>query len=142
RGGHPLRAGARFEAGRGRRGRGQLPAGRALRRAGPAEARRDEPDGGTREDAGGSMGQEVRGDAETTALSRDPERSIGAYLARQRELRGFTLDDLAAQTRIPRRSLERLESGVFDRAPDGFVRGFVRTVASALALHPAEGGRG
>jgi transcriptional regulator with XRE-family HTH domain len=84
------------------------------------------------------MGQEVRGDAETTALSRDPERSIGAYLARQRELRGFTLDDLAAQTRIPRRSLERLESGVFDRAPDGFVRGFVRTVAAALGLDPDE----
>jgi cytoskeletal protein RodZ len=84
------------------------------------------------------MGQEIRGVAEATALNRDPERSIGAYLARQRELRGFTLDDLAAQTRIPRRSLERLESGIFDRAPDGFVRGFVRTVAAALGLDPDE----
>ena len=84
------------------------------------------------------MGQEVRGVPEAAALSHDPERSIGAYLARQRELRGFTLDDLASLTRIPRRSLERLESGIFDHAPDGFVRGFVRTVATALGLDPDE----
>lgn len=82
------------------------------------------------------MGKEVRGHSETAPLSPDPERSIGAYLARQRELRGISLDELAALTRIPRRSIERLESGVFDRAPDGFVRGFVRTVADALGLDP------
>ena len=84
------------------------------------------------------MGQEVRGKPEAPALSPDPERSIGAYLARQRELRGISLDELATLTRIPRRSLERLESGIFDRAPDGFVRGFVRTVAAALGLDPDE----
>jgi cytoskeleton protein RodZ len=84
------------------------------------------------------MGQEIRGKPEAAALSADPERSIGAYLARQRELRGISLDELATLTRIPRRSLERLESGVFDRAPDGFVRGFVRTVAAALGLDPDE----
>jgi len=82
------------------------------------------------------MGKEVRGELAAPALSGDPERSIGAYLARQRELRGISLDELATLTRIPRRSLERLESGVFDRAPDGFVRGFVRTVAVALGLDP------
>jgi cytoskeleton protein RodZ len=84
------------------------------------------------------MGKEVRREPEAAALSADPERSIGAYLTRQRELRGITLDELATLTRIPRRSLERLESGVFDRAPDGFVRGFVRTVAAALGLDPDE----
>ena len=82
------------------------------------------------------MGQEVRGKPAAPALTDDPERSIGAYLARQRELRGISLDELANLTRIPRRSLEWLESGVFDRAPDGFVRGFVRTVAAALGLDP------
>jgi cytoskeleton protein RodZ len=82
------------------------------------------------------MGKEVRGKLEAPALTGDPERSIGTYLARQRELRGISLDQLATLTRIPRRSLERLESGVFDRAPDGFVRGFVRTVALALGLDP------
>jgi cytoskeletal protein RodZ len=61
---------------------------------------------------------------------------IGVYLARQRELRGISLDDLAEATRIPRHSLERLEAGAFDARPDGFARAFVRTVAVALGLEP------
>jgi hypothetical protein len=60
--------------------------------------------------------------------------SIGEYLARERELRGITLDELAESTRIPLRSLERLEAGAFDRDPDGFARGFVRTVAEAQTV--------
>ena len=79
------------------------------------------------------MGQEVRGVPEAAAVE-----SIGRYLARQRTLRGISLDDLAVLTRIPRRSLERLEAGAFDRHPDGFARGFVRTVAGALGLDPDE----
>jgi len=61
---------------------------------------------------------------------------IGAYLSRQRRLRGIRLDELARVTCIPLRSLERLEAGAFDGTPDGFARGFVRTVASALGLDP------
>jgi transcriptional regulator with XRE-family HTH domain len=64
--------------------------------------------------------------------------SIGAYLSRQRTLRGISLDELAQLTRIPLRSLARLEAGAFDRDPDGFARGFVRTVAGALGLPPDE----
>lgn len=64
--------------------------------------------------------------------------SIGRYLAAQRELRGISLDELSARTRIPRRNLERLESGAFDAQRDGFVRGFVRTVAVALGLDSNE----
>jgi hypothetical protein len=64
--------------------------------------------------------------------------SIGRYLASQRQLRGISLDDLAARTKIPRRNLERLESGAFDAQSDGFVRGFVRTVAEALGLDARE----
>jgi cytoskeletal protein RodZ len=60
--------------------------------------------------------------------------SIGAYLEKQRVLRGISIEELAAQTRIPLRSLIRLETGAFDANPDGFVRGFVRTVADALGL--------
>jgi cytoskeletal protein RodZ len=60
--------------------------------------------------------------------------SIGAYLARQRRLRGISLDELADSTKIPRRSLERLEAGAFDGQSDGFARGFVRTIADALGL--------
>ena len=64
--------------------------------------------------------------------------SVGRYLARQRKLRGISLEELAGLTRIPIRSLERLESGAFDRQPDGFARGFVRTVAKAIGLDPDE----
>lgn len=69
---------------------------------------------------------------------RSGPHSIGAYLATQRRLRGISVQQLAAQTRIPLRSLERLESGCFDTDVDGFVRGFVRTVADALGLDPDE----
>ncbi len=61
-------------------------------------------------------------------------RPIGEYLRRQRILRGMSTEELAALTRIPLRSLERLEGGHFDGETDGFVRGFVRTVANALGL--------
>lgn len=59
---------------------------------------------------------------------------IGEYLRRQRVLREMSIDELSTMTRIPLRSLERLEGGEFDGETDGFVRGFVRTVAIALGL--------
>jgi transcriptional regulator with XRE-family HTH domain len=82
------------------------------------------------------MGKEVRGLSEDSPLSDDgPDGgSIGSYLARQRRLRSITLAELSERTKIPLRSLERLESGAFDGANDGFARGFVRTVAGALGL--------
>jgi len=64
--------------------------------------------------------------------------SVGAYLAEQRRLRGISLEDLESVTRVPRRSLARLESGAFDRQQDAFVRGFVRTVALAIGLDPGD----
>lgn len=90
------------------------------------------------------MGKEIRGVSEDPALSpavdagADGDSSIGRYLARQRRLRGVSLDDLVELTRIPRRSLERLEDGAFDDQVDGFARGFVRTVAEALGLDAEE----
>jgi len=98
------------------------------------------------------MGQEIRGISEDPPLNRPPagarvasggedaarDLSIGRYLARQRRLRGVSIDELADRTRIPRRSLERLEDGAFDQQADGFARGFVRTVAQALGLNADE----
>ncbi len=83
------------------------------------------------------MGQTKRRDSSDAAVGRVDAERIGAYLSRERELRGVTLEELARQTRIPIRSLQRLESGAFDRDLDGFARGFVRTVAVALGL-PAD----
>jgi len=95
------------------------------------------------------MGREIRGVPEPPPLiggasphgdggARGREISIGAYLARERRLRGISVGELAELTKIPTRSIERLEAGAFDGNPDGFVRGFVRTIAVALGLDPEE----
>jgi len=89
------------------------------------------------------VGKALGGLPETPALSSAPvsgggagSDSIGRYLERQRRLRGLSIEEVANLTKIPRRSLERLEAGAFDRDPDGFSRGFVRTVAGAIGLDP------
>jgi hypothetical protein len=74
-------------------------------------------------------------DAETGALAAE---SIGRYLSQQRRLRGISVHQLGEMTRIPVRSIERLEAGHFDDDIDGFVRGFVRTVSQALGLDPED----
>jgi len=83
------------------------------------------------------MGKGIGRVPEAPAVAGDSGREpIGRYIAQQRRLRGIELEDLANRTRIPRRSLERLEAGAFDLSPDGFSRGFVRTVAEAIGLDP------
>jgi hypothetical protein len=84
----------------------------------------------------GGLPEENALSSEAGAPGTSSPDSIGRYLERQRRLRGISLDELAALTRIPARSLERLEAGAFDRQPDGFTRGFVRTVAGAIGLDP------
>lgn len=95
------------------------------------------------------MGREIRGVPEAPPLTggngplpeapaREREASIGAYLAGQRRLRGISVAELAELTKIPIRSIERMEAGAFDGNPDGFVRGFVRAIALALGLDPEE----
>ncbi|MCS5636930.1 MAG: helix-turn-helix domain-containing protein [Myxococcota bacterium] len=61
-------------------------------------------------------------------------QAIGSYLRWQRELREISVEELADLTRVPVRSIERLEAGAFDDQVDGFVKGFVRTVAESLGL--------
>jgi hypothetical protein len=92
------------------------------------------------------MGKAIGGHAQEPPLTahRGPSAggeeafALGGWLAKQRELRGIRLEELAALTRLPVRSLERLEAGAFDGQQDGFVRGFVRTVAVAIGLDPAD----
>lgn len=86
------------------------------------------------------MGKAVGGLPEEAPLAAPAEAeesfALGSWLARQRELRGISREELSALTRLPMRSLERLEAGAFDGQQDGFVRGFVRTVAVAIGLDP------
>jgi len=95
------------------------------------------------------MGREIRGVPDPAPLTRAAgpspdgqtrrrEHSIGAYLSRERRLRGISVGELAELTKIPTRSIERMEAGAFDGNSDGFVRGFVRTIALGLGVDPEE----
>jgi cytoskeletal protein RodZ len=65
--------------------------------------------------------------------------SVGEYLRRCREERAMTVDDIARDTRIPRASLELLESDRFVELPaEVFVRGFLRAYARALGIPVSE----
>jgi hypothetical protein len=64
---------------------------------------------------------------------------FGGRLRDKREERHLSLGDLARLTKIPERSLERLEAGRFDELPaEVFVRGFVRSYARAVGLDPED----
>jgi cytoskeletal protein RodZ len=61
--------------------------------------------------------------------------SPGRYVHEQRKRRGMTIEQLAAATKIPRRSLELLEEDRYDELPGPvFVKGFLRCCARALGL--------
>ena len=65
----------------------------------------------------------------------DARAELGSFLQIQRQRRGVLLDDLAAATKIPSRSLERLEAGQWDALPAPvFVRGFVRACGRELGV--------
>ena len=60
---------------------------------------------------------------------------FGEHLRREREMRGVSLDEICAATRIGNRFLEALENEEWDQLPGGvFNRGFVRAVARFLGL--------
>jgi cytoskeleton protein RodZ len=60
---------------------------------------------------------------------------FGEHLRRERELRGVSLEEIAAATRISTRFLEALENEQWDRLPGGaFNRGFIRSIARFLGL--------
>jgi cytoskeletal protein RodZ len=61
--------------------------------------------------------------------------AFGEHLKREREMRGVTLEEVSAATRISTRFLEALENEQWDRLPGGaFNRGFIRSVAKFLGL--------
>jgi cytoskeletal protein RodZ len=61
--------------------------------------------------------------------------TFGEHLKREREMRGVSLDEIAAATRIATRFLQAIEEEHWDQLPGGvFNRGFVRAVARYLGL--------
>jgi cytoskeleton protein RodZ len=60
---------------------------------------------------------------------------FGEHLRREREMRGVSLEEISAATRISTRFLEALEKEEWDNLPGGvFNRGFIRSVARFLGL--------
>ena len=67
---------------------------------------------------------------EATELS-----SVGERLRIAREEKGFSLEDIAAETRIPRRHLESLENADWERLPaPTYTIGFAKSYASSVGL--------
>lgn len=61
--------------------------------------------------------------------------TVGRQLREAREGKGLALEDIAAQTRIPRRHLESIEEGAWDNLPaPTYTVGFAKSYASALGL--------
>ena len=60
---------------------------------------------------------------------------FGEHLRRERELRGVSLDEVSAGTRIKTSFLEALENGRWEQLPGGaFNRGFIRATSRFLGL--------
>ncbi|HEU5482727.1 MAG TPA: RodZ domain-containing protein [Sphingomicrobium sp.] len=66
-------------------------------------------------------------------------QSVGERLRAAREEKGFSLEDIAAETRIPRRHLESLETADWERLPaPTYTIGFAKSYASAVGLDRAD----
>src|SRR4029079_17333363 len=65
--------------------------------------------------------------------------TVGQRLRAAREEKGLSLEDLAAQTRIPQRHLESLEIADWDKLPaPTYTTGFAKSYASAVGLDRTE----
>ena len=65
--------------------------------------------------------------------------TVGQQLRAAREKKKLTLDDIAAQTRIPKRHLESLENSEWDLLPaPTYTMGFAKSYASAVGLDRTE----
>ncbi|MGH9715490.1 MAG: RodZ domain-containing protein [Candidatus Acidiferrales bacterium] len=61
--------------------------------------------------------------------------AFGEHLKREREMRGVSLEEIAAATRINTRFLEAIENERWDLLPGGvFNRGFIRSIARYLGM--------
>src|SRR3569832_1746065 len=65
--------------------------------------------------------------------------TVGERLKAAREEKGLSLEDIAAQTRIPQRHLESIENAEWDKLPaPTYTVGFAKSYASAVGLDRTE----
>src|SRR5215208_5493183 len=64
---------------------------------------------------------------------------VGRRLRQAREVRGLSIAEVAARTKIPLRQISALEAEDYDQIPGGiFVRGHIRAAAKVVGLDPSE----
>jgi len=64
---------------------------------------------------------------------------FGSYLKAERELRGVTLEELHAKTKIPIHFLQALEKNKFDELPEQvFIKGYIRSFAKVIGANEDE----
>lgn len=69
----------------------------------------------------------------------DPKDTVGQYLRRHREAKRMSIEEVSRATRVPAASVEKMEADQFDELPgEVFVRGFLKSYASAVGLEPDE----
>ena len=74
---------------------------------------------------------------ELAAPQRAESDSLGATLRLEREKRGISIDEVAAQLKLSARQIKALENEQFDTLPGSiFIRGFVRNYARLLQIDP------
>jgi len=65
--------------------------------------------------------------------------SFGEHLRQQREMRGISLEEIVATTKISRRLLQALEDEQFDLLPGGiFNKSYVKAYAKCVGINPDE----
>ena len=82
-------------------------------------------------------------DTEIEAVDETPipaeEPTVGERLRAAREAKGLSLEDIAAQTRIPQRHLESIENANWDALPaPTYTTGFAKSYASSVGLDRTE----
>jgi cytoskeletal protein RodZ len=59
-------------------------------------------------------------------------REYGLDLKKLRELKGISISEISAQTRINPKFITNIESGIFDFQPEAYVRSFIKEYAKAI----------
>ncbi len=78
-------------------------------------------------------------DAPVDDLAETEVATVGQRLRAAREEKGLSLEDVAAQTRIPRRHLESLETSDWERLPaPTYTNGFAKSYATVVGLDRVE----
>lgn len=86
-----------------------------------------------------SLIRDTEGEAMDEELVEAEVPTVGEQLRAAREEKGLSLEDIAAQTRIPRRHLESLESSDWEKLPaPTYTIGFAKSFATAVGLERAD----